>query len=75
MKAGVRLAPTVYLPPLHRTVESVQTSCQNQSPSHNPPVTLMQTKSNKALINYLKTVVKMLAAASTLLIKFQCNYI
>lgn len=53
MKAGVRLAPTVYLPPLHRTVESVQTSCQNQSPSHNPPVTLMQTKSNKALINYL----------------------
>lgn len=54
MKAGVRIAPTVYLPPLHCTVESIQTSaCQNQSPSYNPPVTLMQTKSNKALINYL----------------------
>lgn len=55
MKAGgVRLAPTVYLPPLHCIVKSIQTSpCQNQSPSLSPPVTLMQMKSNKALINYL----------------------
>lgn len=51
---GARLVPAVYRPPLHCIVKSTRASpCQNQSPSHNPPVTSMQTKSSKALINYL----------------------